>query len=70
MPAVPAVAQAAAVEHEACMPTVCSHVPDQLPMKLSIGQTAPAAQAIEAIKTSALRFIVELAHAACIPETI
>lgn len=70
MPAVPVLPQAVAVAHEACMPTVCSHVPDQLPMKLSIGQTAPAAQAIEAINTSALRLIFELAHAASMPKTI
>jgi hypothetical protein len=70
MPLVPAVWQSATVAHEACMPTVCSHVPDQLPIKLSIGQTAPAAQAIEAIKTSALRYIVEFAHATRMSETI
>jgi hypothetical protein len=35
---VPAVAQAAASAHASFIPTVCEQVPDQLPMKLSMGQ--------------------------------
>jgi len=59
--ATPAVAQAAGDAHAEFMPRVCTHDPDQLPMKRSTGHgVCPAAKAMDATKATNLRFIIDV----------
>jgi hypothetical protein len=59
--ATPAVAQASGEAHAEFMPTVCTHDPDQLPMKISTGHgVCPAAKAMDATKATNLRYIIDV----------
>ena len=47
--------------HAELMPTVCTHDPDQLPMKSSTGRKiCPAVKAMDATKATNLRYIIDL----------
>ncbi len=47
--------------HAELMPTVCTHDPDQLPMKRSTGhKVCPAAKAMDATKATNLRYVIDV----------
>ncbi len=56
-----AVRQVDGEAHAELMPTVCTHDPDQLPMKSSTGhKVCPAVKAMDATKATNLRYIIDV----------